>query len=151
MTVNEKFFQWLDKLESGEIQQGLGSLHRIHSNTNGEEVERMCCLGVCSSMFADDLSITVKREGTGVYYNDKAHYPTKDVLQHMGIPETHIVERSIGWSVDISTPKDIKARIGDDYFDTGRVGVDVLNDNKYTHPEIAALLRAEFAPETVEA
>lgn len=151
MAVNEKFFQWLDKLKSGNIQQGVGSLHKVRVDGEGNEVSYMCCLGVCSSMFADELGTKVRQEGMVFSYNNSVHYPNKDVLVHMGIPETHLIERVSGWSVLVSTPKDLDDRLGGKYHGDATIGVDVLNDNKYNHSEIAYLLRKEFAPETVEA
>lgn len=151
MGVNEHFFAWLDRLNSGDVKQGEGVLHRVRV-VDGKTEESMCCLGVCSSMFAEDLGMSIGLSDSAYVYNSRAHYPDEDVLTYMGIPESHIQRKSMGYSVLVTLSDEEQSRIQDaDWcMEKGKFGVDILNDNGFSFEEIAVLLRQEFAPETMQ-
>lgn len=149
MAVNEHFHAWLERLRSGEVEQGSGYLHRSYLNEDGNQVDQMCCLGVCSALHADKLSTKVNRLETVVRYNGMGSYPEISVLQFMGIPDSHIEEKSVGFSVLVSIDEELmKHRIPD--FDCltdlneDKISVDTLNDNGFSFDEIADLLEKEF-------
>lgn len=149
MAVNEHFHAWLERLRSGEVEQGSGYLHRSYLNGDGNQVDQMCCLGVCSALHADKLNIKMNPFETVVRYNGMASYPEMNVLQFMGIPDSHIEEKSVGFSVLVSIDEELmKDRIADfdDFTDLNKdkISVDILNDNGFSFDEIADLLEKEF-------
>lgn len=149
MAVNEHFHAWLERLRSGEVEQGSGYLHQSYVNNYGSQVDEMCCLGVCSALHADKLSTRVDKSVRVVRYNSMGSYPDINVLQFMGIPDSHIEEKSQGFSVLVSIDEELMSdRITDfDYFkdiNQDKIPVDVLNDNGFTFNEIADLLEKEF-------
>lgn len=149
MAVNEHFHAWLERLRSGEVEQGPGYLHRSYVSDDGYQVNQMCCLGVCSALHADKLNMRVDTSESVVRYNDMASYPEKEVLTFMGIPDTHIEEKSLGFSVLVTIDEVLmKDRIADfgyfKEFDQDKISVDILNDNGFSFVEIADLLEKEF-------
>lgn len=149
MAVNEHFHAWLERLRSGEVEQGPGYLHRTYLKDDDTLGEEMCCLGVCSALHAEQLSIRVDRSERVVRYDNMASYPDKGVLSFMGIPDSHIEKKSCGFSVLVSIDEELmKGRITDfEYFkdiDAEKISVDILNDNGFSFVEIANLLEKEF-------
>lgn len=149
MAVNEHFHAWLERLRSGEVEQGSGYLHQSYVRDDGTQVNEMCCLGVCSALHADKLKIHVETSERTVRYNNMASYPELRVLQFMGIPDSHIEEKSLGCSVLVSINDGLmENRITDfDYFkgrNEEKISVDILNDNGFSFAEIADLLEKEF-------
>lgn len=149
MAVNEHFHAWLERLRSGEVEQGTGYLHQSYVRSDGTQVNEMCCLGVCSALHADKLEIRVNTSDRAIRYNSMASYPEFRVLQFMGIPDSHIETKSVGYSVLVSIDEELmRNRINDfDYFWTvneEKISVDILNDNGFSFAEIADLLEKEF-------
>jgi hypothetical protein len=115
------FTAWVERLESGQDEQGGGFLNDMYG--------RMCCLGVACEMFTDDLGLVVTQGDASFWYNGSNMYMPVEVADHLGIPESHRENSSLG--------VDIKLSKGD--------LISELNDSgDYDFPDIAAILREEF-------
>lgn len=128
----EAFIAWCEKLESGDVPQGTGRLHNIDGS--------MCCLGVVCYLAAPMLGLKVNMNGNAYLYQIKNNYLPREVVEYLGIPESHIHgSYESGFDIVLTPPV---TWVGDTV--DGMVLVSVLNDNGYTHPQIAGFLRKEF-------
>jgi hypothetical protein len=150
-TINvPAFMNWILELESGRTQQGESRLHTVR---NGQD--HMCCLGVVTRQLVDPLGVEVAVSQTSdevslVLYNDKGGFAPDGVLQHLGIPKTHLEDRGTGWTVLVHIDEEAAERLNTAYslpryYAGGEtVSVHMLNDNGFSFGEIAAFLRKEF-------
>lgn len=144
------FMNWVLELESGYTQQGRNRLHTI----TPEKEESLCCLGVVSRQLAPELNLEVKIERFNidyqrVTYGKSASFVSRNILKHLGIPETHQDDQESGWSVLVSLDEEAADKLNQGLssviYPVGeKISVHSLNDNGFSFVEIARLLRKEF-------
>ena len=140
---------WILELESGKTEQGH---HRLHTVDNG--TDKLCCLGVVSRQLVEPLDLAVSQLDYGlgiskVSYNGVGGFAPFSVLNHIGIPPSHREDRDSGYTVLVSVDEAVAERLNEkfglEHWSLGElISVHLLNDNKFSFVEIAALLRKEF-------
>ncbi len=106
--------QWSTALESGEYEQGQGSLNR-----DGQ----YCCLGVlCELALKAGVDIEVSREG------DLTVYDGEDGALPMSVMDWSGVSNSSGWFVDGEAPLTTKNDSGISFLEIART----IRENKET-------------------
>lgn len=142
--------EWLERLRSGEINQGVGKLHISTRNEDGTERHEFCCLGVlCELAVAAGVVERVDVTAEGFAGTDETVYgyaPTEG--ENAGVPYPHYpppaVAKWAGLPYGDTNPYVTRYDGPDPEVPTGRQVIANVNDEGATFEDIAKIIEKQF-------
>jgi hypothetical protein len=121
--------QWVERLRSGQDQQGTGYLRK----RDEAGVDRLCCLGVlCELAVEAGVEMEVNRTTDGGHYDATSYdksiaFPPRAVREWAGIMDSSIGE--IGtWAVDKGDYREALSNLNDEGYTFAQIADEIEND-----------------------
>lgn len=140
---------WVNDLNSGNFQKGVGRLHKVRKDTEGKIVHEFCCLGVlCEQAVAEGVAdrTLIGSEDFGHYVYHPAGTDYNDANDDGEANSNYLPPFVKRWAgLDESNPR-VDTPSGVDVKDYGvRCSVATLNDEVYgSFDKIAELVERNF-------